>query len=1186
MNQIYNRINFACFFLLALICGCSGKKANTLFRLLPSSETGVTFTNTITESDTTNILNQANLYNGGGVGIGDFNNDGLPDMYFAGNMVSNKLYLNKGSLKFDDVTDAAGVGGEGRWCTGVSVVDINADGLLDIYVCTSFRKDVKRRTNLLYINQGVNKEGVPAFKESAQSYGLADTGYSTQAEFFDYDLDGDLDMYLVTNELNDPKTPIKFRPKVTDGSALNTDRLYQNNGNGTFTNVSKKAGIQIEGWGHSATISDFNMDGWPDVYVSNDFVANDLLYINNQDGTFTNRLSEYLKHAGWSAMGTDVVDVNNDGLPDIMSLEMLPEKNLRKKEMIGGDEYFNYFNAKRFGYEHQYVRNVLQLNSGMTPDKHPVFNDIGYMAGVYETDWSWTPLVADFDNDGLRDLIITNGLPRDVTNLDYIEYNSGQGGGKADLSLKMVDSLPVVKIANYAFKNTANGYNFQNQTQAWGFDKPAFSNGAAYADLDNDGDLDVVINNINDESFVYENQLSKIKPGDHFLTVSFKGEGLNTQGYGAKVRIYYDGDKQQFYEHQPCRGYLSTDDQRAHFGLGGTKQIDSLRIQWADGKSQLITGIQADKPLTIFHKNAKDVFDIYWKEKSQKPLFADASGISGIQYTHEETDVIDYNIQQTLPHKLSQYGPGIAVGDIDNNGFDDFYIGGSAGKPGIFFMQDAGGKFTKSNRILNEPLKEEEDNGVLLFDADGDGDLDLYAVSGSYEFEKGHTASQDRLYINNGKGFFSKSFNALPIEYSNGSCVRAADFDSDGDLDLFVGGRVVSGEYPLAPESFLFRNDQGKFTDVTDQLCPELKHAGMITDALWSDFDRDGKPDLIIAGEWMPVSFYKNTGSGFTNVTQQSGIPGHLGWWNSLVSGDFDNDGDIDYVAGNLGLNSDYKATDNQPMTILAKDIDQNGSTDAMVFCYLRAEDESMQPFPMSTRDDAVAQVISFRKQFPSFKSYGKATMNDLWKEENQKDAIKLKANDMQTSYIENKGNGKFVISPLPLQAQAAPIYGMLSLDTDNDGLLDILMVGNDYGMEPVSGRHDAFSGLMLKGDGKGKFSAVPLPKSGFYVNGDGKGLAMVRTAKNENLLLASQNQDKLKVYKSTNTKNSADKTIRLLPDDFYAEVEYKNGLKRRVEFYYGSTYFSQSSRILNVGDNVKKVVIINFKGAQRTVIQ
>lgn len=1155
-----------------------------LFRLLPATRTGIDFSNTLFETDSLNILNEAYIYNGGGVGVGDFNNDGLPDLYFSANMSASRMYLNTGKLSFRDITKSAGVDGGGRWCSGVSVIDINADGWLDLYLCTTFYKDPSRRQNLLYINQGGQPGGIPVFKESAASYGLADTGYSTQGIFLDYDMDGDLDMYLLTNALDPAGTPIRYREKITDGSAANTDRLYRNNGNQTFTDVSKAAGITIEGWGHGVSVSDINLDGWPDLYVTNDFVANDILYINNRNGTFTDQVGSYLKHTSWYAMGNDMADINNDGLIDLVTLDMLPEDNPRKKSMLRGNEYYNYFNNKKYNYQHQYIRNSLQLNQGIGPAGHPVFSEAGYMSGIYQTDWSWSPMLVDLDNDGLRDLVISNGLPRDVTDLDYIEFDNGQGanGGATSSTLEMVKSLPVVKIPNYAFRNTGAA-GFQNETRAWGLSRSSFSNGSAYADLDNDGDMDLVINNINETAFVYENTLNnEAGVQAHHLSVQLRGPRGNPGGLGATIRVYYNGDKQQVYEQQPCRGYQSTVDARAHFGLGSTRTLDSLRVRWPGGRSQLLKNIAADKPLLLNFDDSEGQSPAQ-PARGPAPLLERLADNGGIKYMAAENDFVDYNVQSTLPHKLSQSGPGIAVGDIDKNGYDDFYIGGSAGIAGRFFMQAADGRFTGDSTRIADIDHPQEETGVLLFDADSDGDLDLYMASGSYQFSSIDLASRDRLYVNDGSGHFTRDVQALPKDFANGSCVRAADFDQDGDLDLFVGGRGVSGAYPTPGESFIYQNNQGRFEDITARIAPALGGYGMVTDALWSDFDQDGKTDLVVTAEWKPIGFFRNTGDSLVPVSERSGIAQHTGWWNSLAAGDFDNDGDIDYLAGNLGLNSNFKASPAEPMHLFARDLDDNGLLDPMIFCYAAGADGQRKPYPMHTRDDLVTQMISIRKRYPTYKKFGVVMMDDLWSLADRKQAIALVATTMQSAYIENKGAGHFALTPLPAAAQLAPVFGMVTDDVNNDGKLDLLLSGNDFGMEPFSGRHDAFNGVVLLGNGKGGFAAMELAAGGLYIPGDGKALARIDRPAGGPLYVATQNQDSVLAF-GQRAPSSRTRTINLGPLDCSAIATYANNRKQRLEFYHGSGYLSQSSRRVTVDETMSRLEITDYSGKKRNV--
>lgn len=1111
-------LSFLCIIFFLASC-----KDITLFKRIDSSHSSIHFSNTITQNDSINIIDRENIYNGGGVGIGDFNNDGLPDIYFTGNMVSNALYLNKGSLRFEDVTKVANVEGENKWSRGVSVVDINNDGWQDIYISCTMLADSTKRENILYINQGLNKNGIPVFKDMAREYGLADNSYTTQAAFFDYDNDGDLDVYMGVNVFARGDNPNVYRKLLTNGEHPNTDRLYRNDwdsvkGHPVFTNVSRQAGVLQEGYAHSVTICDINEDGWKDIFVANDYLSEDLLYINNGNGTFTNRSKEYFKHTAFNAMGADVVDINNDGLSDVVELDMNPEDNYRKKTMLGPGNYQSYLYNNEYNYQYQYIRNNLHLNMGVCTDKtysqpHPIFSEISFYSGIAETDWSWTPLVADYDNDGFRDLMVTNGFPKDITDHDFIAFRNSAFA--LNDKKKLLAMIPEVKISNYAFHNNGN-LKFSNVTKEWGMGLPSFSTGAAIADFDNDGDLDVVVNNINEEAFLYENKTNDEKETvPNWVQVKLDGSAQNRGGFGSWVKIFYKG-QQQVYEVNPVRGYLSTNENIVSFGLGKVTKLDSLIVIWPDNKFQKLENVAVSRVITLKYADAND--DFSWRQKSaiMDPIFKDVSDSLKLVYLHQQKDFNDFNIQRLLPHKFSQSGPPMAVGDINGDGLEDLVIGGGDGKGPIVFLQRSTGKFKKT-ALPGTKKFSSFDAAIKLFDADGDGDLDLYVAEGGYEEMPGSEAYQDRLYKNDGKGNFTLDTLALPINHSSKACITAVDFDKDGDIDLFIGSRVEPWKYPKPVSGILLRNDSKngtiKFTDVTGLLAPGLHNIGLICDAVFSDYNNDGWPDLVLAGEWMPVTFFRNEKGKFVNETATSGIGDKKGWWNCIAACDLNGNGTIDFIVGNAGENSFFTNNLNGPVKNYFNDFDKNGTYESITTKMIKDKDGNYKEYPAASRDEVLDQLPFLKKRFLLYKDFGTASMKDLFTQKEMEGAMIFSANFFATSIFKNKGNGKFEIFPLPPLAQLSAVHGIIADDLDGDGKRDILICGNDYGAEVFNGRVDASNGLFLKGDGKGNFIPFSMQQSGIYIPGNAKAIVQLKQKNGNKLLIASQNNGLLKVY-------------------------------------------------------------------------
>ncbi len=1100
---MYHTLKYVLLAVTAIAISCSRNDNSKLFTPLSSNKTNIKFKNILQETEEFNVLEYGYLYNGGGVSVGDINNDGLPDLYFTGNMVGSHLYLNKGNFQFEEIAKKAGVFAEGLWNTGTTMADVNGDGYLDIYICRSAAKNPEKRRNLLFINNGDL-----TFSEKAAEYGINDSGYSTQGAFFDYDRDGDLDLYVLNHSTQEfagfGQITASLKRKRNDAYS---DKLYRNDG-GKFTNVSDSAGLvsNVLGFGLGIAISDLNNDNWPDIYISNDYNEQDYLYLNNQDGSFSESLEDYIGHTSLFSMGSDIADINNDGFTDMITLDMLPEGNYRQKMVSGADNYDKYQLLVNSGFYNQTMRNMLQMNN-----HGKSFSEIGQFSGISNTDWSWAALFADFDLDGHKDVFITNGYKRDYTNMDFMNFavqekiNEDKTGQRTAI-MDLLEKIPSTVEENYTYHNNGD-LTFSKVNEDWGLNQKSLSNGAIYADLDNDGDLDLVVNNIDDHPFVYRNN-SELHTNNAHLKVNFKGERHNTYGIGAKV-ILTIGDKVLMQELMPTRGFQSSVDFNLVFGLGEANSIDSLKVIWPNGKEQTLTNLKANQTVTLIQKNAT----------SRKPVTVETPGNtylsnidldSLIPYRHYENTYNDFKREQLLPHKLSTQGPKITKADINNDGLEDIYIGGAKGNEGRMFKQTASGQFVAINEKLFSTDKESEDIGCLFFDADNDNDMDLYVVSGGNDFEADSKELQDRLYINDGSGNFTRNASALPEMLTSGSCVVAGDIDGDGDLDLFVGGRLVPGKYPSSPRSYILENNgKGNFMDITTDINPQLEYPGMVTDAIWTNLDGDQHADLILVGEWTKIRTFQNLNGQLKELDPNNGLEHSEGWWNSIEQGDFDQDGDMDYIIGNFGRNSQLKTSASEPVTLYTKDFDNNGSLDP-IMCYYNMGEE----FPVLSKDDMVGQLSNLKGKFINYSDYASAKISDFFDEEEMQGMTVLKAKNFDTSYMENLGNGKFRLVPLADETQFSPIYGILAEDINGDGHLDLVLGGNFFGTRVKFGRYDANKGSLLLGDGMGGFKPANILESGLNIDGEIRDITKLTLKDQTEIVLMARNNDAIAVYK------------------------------------------------------------------------
>ncbi len=1108
MQILYIMINtcqhfISCLILVLTLYSCQQENITTvktttekkLFSLVDKNHSNLIFINQVKQTKENNHMINSAFISGGGVAVADINNDGLQDVFFTGNQVQDKLFLNKGDLTFEDITSKAGITKDANWSSGVTFVDIDNDGDQDIYVCRFTYLENDKSANQLYINNGDL-----TFTEKAEAFGLADKGFSIQANFFDFDNDGLLDVYVVNQPPSIPNLGYKLNfNQFSD--ILFSDRLYRNTGNGKFVDYTEAANVRNFGFGLSASTSDLNNDGWQDIYVTNDFDAPDHMYINQQNGTFKNVIDQSTKHISNFSMGSDIADYDNDGNTDLIVLDMMADDHKRIKTNMGSMKPEVFWQAVNDGKHYQYMFNTLQRNNG-----NGTFSDIAQLAGVSSTDWSWTPLLADFNNDGYKDLFVTNGVKSNNRNsdlvsayekkLDSIRKLARQKGLNPNTMINVmdfVDLAPTDKLSNFIYKNNGD-LTFTDKTNDWGIKIPTLSNGAAYADFDNDGDLDLIMNNIDENAMLFKNNTVESGEGN-FLRFHITSSDHNPL-YGTKITLQKDNKLWQVAELENARGYMSKSENLVHFGVGDHTKIEKAIIQWNDGSETALQNLNINQVLEIDKSNIDAKSKL--ANSSNKPLFKDISNPLGIgEIAHQENEYDDYSRELLLPHKMSQFGPSIAVGDVNGDGREDFFMGGAAGFSGRLFIQNTKGKFDTTSKGPWNQDKASEDMGIALVDIDNDNDLDLFVVSGGNEFEPTDKALQDRLYINNGNGVFTEKMNAVPNYLTSGSCVIPTDFDADGDIDLFIGGRLIPGKYPHSPDSHLLENRNGSFVDISKEKAPDLMNLGMVTSASWTDYNKDGKKDLIVVGEWMPITLFTQTTAGKFKKTT---IKDSEGWYYSIKTNDMDNDGDDDFIVGNLGLNYKYKASKEEPFEVYCDDFDGNGKLDIVLSYY-----EHGISFPVRGRSCSSEQIPSLKEKFPSYEEFGNSNLTNIYGE-SLKTAFNLKAKTFSSAYIENLGGGKFNIKPLPKIAQISSINDILIDDYDNDGNKDLLISGNLYTSEIETPRNDAGTGLFLKGNGKGRFTPVSIKESGFFTPNDVKDLKKIQIGDKQIILVANNN--------------------------------------------------------------------------------